>query len=171
MAKYRLQDSVPVQILSRPTGGFFQSMKMTKDEYNKYVMSKSPASPLFRNLLLAFLVGGAICCIGQGLLALYGYFGLSELDAATATSVTLVFLGALLTGLGVYDDLAKFAGAGSLVPITGFANSVASPALEFKTEGIITGMAAKEFIIAGPVIVFGLSTSVIYGLLLVLLGV
>jgi stage V sporulation protein AC len=146
-------------------------MKMTKEEYNKYVNSKSPRSPIWKNMALAFLFGGLICCIGQGFLALFGYFGLDKQDAATSTTITLVFLGALLTGLGVYDDIAKIGGAGTLVPITGFANSVVSPALEFKAEGIITGMAAKMFVIAGPVIVFGVSTSVIYGLLLILLGV
>jgi stage V sporulation protein AC len=145
-------------------------MKMTKEEYGKYVKSKSPPSPILKNLILAFLFGGLICCIGQGFLALFSYFGLGKEDAATSTSITLVFLGALLTGLGVYDDIAKIGGAGTLVPITGFANSVVSPALEFKAEGIITGMAAKMFVIAGPVIVFGISTSVIYGLLLILLG-
>ena len=115
-------------------------------------------------------MGGAICCLGQLLLHLYGRLGLDEQAAATASSITLVFLGAALTGLGVYDDLAKLGGAGTLVPITGFANSVAAPALEFKTEGLITGTAAKMFVIAGPVIVFGVGSSVIYGLILCLLG-
>jgi len=144
-------------------------LKMTKEEYKKYTREKSPASPLPADLLRAFAVGGAICCVGQGLLLFYGSRGLSEKDAATAVSVTLVFLGAFFTGLGLYDDAAKFAGAGTLVPITGFANAVASPALEFKTEGFITGTAAKMFVIAGPVIVYGIGASVIYGVLLMLL--
>ncbi len=145
-------------------------MKMTNEEYNEYLKKMSPPSPLGKDMLKAFLVGGIICCIGQGLIDLWGAFGLSKEDAATATTITLVFLGAFLTGFGLYDSIAKFAGAGTLVPITGFANSVVSPALEFKSEGIITGTAAKMFTISGPVIVFGLSASVIYGIILVLFG-
>ena len=143
---------------------------MTNEEYRRYAGRHMPRSHAGRNCLGAFLVGGAICCLGQLLLNLYGDWGLSEREAATAASVTLVFLGAALTGLGVYDDLARLGGAGTLVPITGFANSVAAPALEFKTEGLITGTAAKMFVIAGPVIVFGVGSSVLYGLLLCLLG-
>ena len=143
---------------------------MTNEEYRKYAGKHAPRSHVGRNCLGAFLVGGAICCLGQALLDLYGAWGLDEQAAAAAESVTLVFLGALLTGLGVYDDLARLGGAGTLVPITGFANSVAAPALEFKTEGLITGTAARMFVIAGPVIVFGISGSVVYGLLLCLLG-
>ena len=145
-------------------------MEMTPDAYQAYVKQMSPPSPLAKNAALAFLTGGAICCLGQLLLNLYGAMELPEKEAATATSITLVFLGAALTGLGVYDDLARLGGAGTLVPITGFANSVAAPALEFKTEGLVTGTAAKMFVIAGPVIVFGVGSSVIYGLLLCLLG-
>lgn len=145
-------------------------MKMTNKEYQEYVKKRSPPSPMGRDVFRAFLVGGLICCLGQGLTALYICLGLEKPDAATATSITLVFLGALSTGLGFYDDLARFAGAGTLVPITGFANAMVSPALEFKSEGFITGMSAKMFTIAGPVIVFGTSASVIYGLLLILFG-
>lgn len=145
-------------------------MKMTNQEYNEYLKKMSPPSPLGKDMLKAFFVGGVICCIGQGLIQMWGSFGLSEQDAATATTITLVFLGAFLTGFGLYDDIAKFAGAGTLVPITGFSNAVVSPALEFKSEGIITGTAAKMFTISGPVIVFGLSASVVYGLILVLCG-
>lgn len=145
-------------------------MKMTNKDYNEYVKKKSPNSPLWTNMIKAFVVGGIICCIGQGLLDGYKALGVSEDIAATCTSITLVFLGVFLTGLKVYDNIAKFAGAGTLVPITGFANSVASPALEFKAEGFITGMAAKMFIIAGPVIVYGISASVICGLILYLFG-
>ncbi len=144
-------------------------MKMTNEEYARFAEKHAPRSPLWRDLLRAFLVGGLICCLGQFLLALWQGAGLDGEAAATACSVTLVFLGAALTGLGVYDRLAKFAGAGTLVPITGFANSVVAPALEFKTEGFITGTAAKMFVIAGPVLVFGLSSSVLYGLVLCLL--
>ena len=143
-------------------------MKMTNEEYLAYVKAKMPSSPTLKNTLRAFLVGGLICCLGQGLTDLYLYLGQGPHEAAAFTSITLIFLGALLTGLGVYDDIAKFAGAGTLVPITGFANSVVSPAVEFKSEGIITGMAAKMFAISGPVIVFGVSVSMIYGVLLIL---
>lgn len=145
-------------------------MKMTNQEYGEYIKKKSPPSPLWSNMLKAFVVGGLICCIGQGLGQLYELAGLSKEDSATLVSMTLIFLGALLTGLGVFDKIAKFTGAGTLVPITGFANSVVSPALEFKSEGLITGTAAKMFIIAGPVIVYGIIASVVYGLILVLLG-
>ncbi len=145
-------------------------MKMTNAEYNEYIKDMAPKSPLAADLAKAFLVGGLICCLGEGLSMLYGdWAGLGEEDAATAVSMTLVFLSALLPGLGVYDKLARFAGAGTLVPITGFANAVVSPALEFKTEGFILGTAVKMFTIAGPVITFGLSASVVYGLILCLL--
>lgn len=145
-------------------------MNMTNDEYKKYAELHAPRSPMTGNLIRAFLVGGAICALGQLITALWGLAGLSERDAATACSITLVFLGALLTGIGIYDDIARFAGAGTLVPITGFANSVAAPALEFKTEGFITGTAVKMFSIAGPVIVYGVSASAVYGLILCLFG-
>lgn len=143
---------------------------MTNEEYKKYAERHAPRSPVGKNLLWAFLIGGLICCLGQFLLNLYTSLGLDEESAATAVSVSLVFLGALLTGFGVYDTIAKRAGAGTLVPITGFANSVVAPALEFKTEGFITGTAVKMFSIAGPVIVFGISASVVYGLILCLIG-
>lgn len=143
-------------------------MKMTNKEYSKYVDKRSPNSPTLRNMIKAFVFGGIICCIGQAIMNGYIIRGLTEESAATATSISLVFLGALLTGLGIYDNIAKFAGAGTLVPITGFANSVVAPALEFKAEGFITGTSVKMFTIAGPVIVFGICSSVIYGLILVL---
>lgn len=141
---------------------------MTNGEYKKYVRRHQPRSPLGRDMLCAFLTGGVICVVGQGVAALWQGAGLSEADAATASSVSLIFLGALLTLLGVYDDLARFAGAGTLVPITGFANAMVAPALEFKREGLITGTAAKMFTIAGPVIVYGTSASVVYALILCL---
>lgn len=143
-------------------------MKMTNREYNEYIRKKQPRSPLFKDMCRAFLVGGLICCVGQVFMQVYGNCGLSETDTAAATSITMVFLGALLTGLGIYDDIARFAGAGTLVPITGFANSMVAPALEFKREGMILGTSAKMFTISGPVIVFGTGASVIIGLILCL---
>ena len=145
-------------------------MHMTNEDYKQYAERHAPRSPVKKNMLNAFWIGGLICCVGQFFLNLYTRFGLDTQAAGTAESITMVFIGAALTGLGIYDDIARVAGAGTLVPITGFANSVAAPALEFKTEGLITGTAAKMFVIAGPVIVYGISASVIYGLLLVLLG-
>lgn len=145
-------------------------MNMTNQDYGDLVNRRSRPSPLWKNLLWAFLVGGAICAAGQGLSTLYQSWGLDKEQAGTAVSVTLIFVTALLTGLGCFDKLAKHAGAGTLVPITGFANAMVSPALEFKSEGLITGSAAKLFVVAGPVLVFGISASVIYGLILCLLG-
>lgn len=145
-------------------------MDMDKEAYRRYAERHAPRSHVRRNAVWAFLVGGLICCLGQFLFGLYTGLGLDEQAVGTAESITLVLLGAALTGLGVYDDLAKKAGAGTLVPITGFANAVAAPALEFKTEGLITGTAAKMFVIAGPVIVYGVGASVIYGLILWLSG-
>ncbi len=141
-------------------------MDMTPKEYQQYVKSRAPKSPLLKNLLIAFLVGGGICCIGQALHDFYASLGLNLEDAGTATSVSLVFLSAVFTALGLYHKLARFAGAGTLVPITGFANSVVSPAIDFHAEGIITGTAVKMFTVAGPVIVFGTAASALYGVLL-----
>ena len=145
-------------------------MNMSKKEYNRYVARLAKKSPLEKDLLNSFLIGGLICVVGQLILNGYTALELSEQDAAAATSVSLVFLSAVLTALSVYDDLAKIAGAGTLVPITGFANAVVSPAIEFKAEGFVTGMAAKMFIIAGPVIVYGTVASVLYGVILVIFG-
>ena len=145
-------------------------MNMTPKEYNRYVARLAKKSPLGKDLLNSFLIGGLICVVGQLILNGYTALDLSEQDAAAATSVSLVFLSAVLTALSVYDDLAKIAGAGTLVPITGFANAVVSPAIEFKAEGFVTGMAAKMFIIAGPVIVYGTVASVLYGIILVIFG-
>ena len=144
-------------------------MKMTKREYADYVKAKMPKSPLGKDLLCAFLIGGAICCVGQGFLDLYTALGAEEAAASSWVCITMVFIGVFYTGIGVYDRLAKHGGAGTLVPVTGFANAVASPALEFKTEGFITGLAAKIFTIAGPVITYGILASVIYGVILCLL--
>ena len=138
---------------------------MTEKEYGKLVENMSPKSPLGRDCLGAFLIGGGICALGQLIMNLYSSLGLGETEAGTAMSMTLVALSALLTGLSLYDNIAKVAGAGTLVPITGFANSVAAPAVEFKTEGFILGVGAKMFTIAGPVIVYGVSASVVYGLI------
>ena len=143
-------------------------MNMTPKEYNRYVARLAKKSPLGKDLLNSFLIGGLICVVGQLILNGYTALELSEQDAAAATSVSLVFLSAVLTALSV--DLAKIAGAGTLVPITGFANAVVSPAIEFKAEGFVTGMAAKMFIIAGPVIVYGTVASVLYGVILVIFG-
>ena len=138
---------------------------MTHEEYGKLVKDMAPKSPIFKDCLFAFLIGGLICAIGQAFLNLYTYLGLAETDAGTATSMTLVAISAILTGFGLYDNIAKYAGAGTLVPITGFANAVVSPAIEFKTEGFILGVGAKMFTIAGPVIVYGVSASVVYGII------
>lgn len=143
---------------------------MNSKQYNRYVARLSPKSKVWKNTCFAFLIGGAICTLGQLLLVAFGAVGLDKDAAGTATSCALVFLSALTTGLSWYDDLAKLGGAGTLVPITGFANSMVSAAMEFKTEGYILGLGAKMFSIAGPVIVYGISASVIYGILLFLLG-
>lgn len=136
---------------------------MTEKEYDQLVQQMSPKSHLYKDCLCAFLIGGLICTLGQLLITGYTQLGLEKIDASTAASMTLVALSALLTGLGVYDDIAKYAGAGTLVPITGFANAISAAAVEFKTEGFITGVGAKMFTIAGPVIVYGTAASVIYG--------
>ncbi len=125
----------------------------------------SPNSKSWIDIPKAFVIGGIICCIGQGLTDLYGNAGFDDKTAAAWTSVTLVFLSALLTGLGLYEKIAKHGGAGTLVPITGFANAVVSPALEFKAEGFVLGVGAKIFAIAGPVILYGTAASVLYGLI------
>jgi len=138
---------------------------MTNREYDRLVKDISPRSPIGKNCLFAFVIGGLICTVGQVLINGYTALGLEKTDASTAASMTLVVISAFLTGLSLYDDIAKHAGAGTLVPITGFANSVAAPAVEFKTEGFILGVGAKMFTIAGPVIVYGVSASVVYGLI------
>jgi stage V sporulation protein AC len=138
---------------------------MTEKQYGKLVDELSPKSPMGWDCVAAFVVGGAICTLGQVLINLYTQFGMEKQDASTAASMSLVVLSALFTGLSLYDNLAKYAGAGTLVPITGFANSIAAPAVEFKTEGFILGVGAKMFTIAGPVIVYGVSASVVYGII------
>ena len=136
---------------------------MTEKQYGALVARMAPKSPMWRDCLNAFWIGGLICVVGQIFTNCYGAWGLEKQDAGTAASMTLVALSALLTGLSVYDDIAKHAGAGTLVPITGFANAIAAPAVEFKTEGFVLGVGAKMFTIAGPVIVYGLAASVVYG--------
>ena len=138
---------------------------MTDKQYDALVKQMSPKSPLGKDCLNAFWVGGLICVLGQFFINIYSAWGLGKEDAGTAASMTLVVLSALLTGLSLYDNIAKHAGAGTLVPITGFANSITAPAVEFKTEGFILGVGAKMFTIAGPVIVYGVSASVVYGLI------
>lgn len=141
-------------------------MKQDKNEYKKYVEQKSPKPTYLKNYIMAFLVGGLICCIGQGINDFYmNVINLDKLDASSSTSMTLIFLGAILTGFGVYDLIGKFAGAGSIIPITGFANSIVSPAMEFKKEGYVMGVGANLFKIAGPVLVYGVSSSIICGLI------
>ena len=143
-------------------------MEMSPQEYQQYVKRKAPKSPIFKDTALAFLVGGAICALGQLIQNGYVSLGMERINAGTATSVTLIFLSALLTGLNLYNSLARYAGAGTLVPIAGFANAVVSPAIDFKSEGFVTGMAAKMFTVAGPVIVFGTLASAVYGVVLML---
>ena len=138
---------------------------MTEREYGKIVKEMSPKSPVWKDLLMAFLVGGLICTLGQVFMNWYAKLGLEQEMAGTAASMSLVALSALLTGLSLYDNIAKYAGAGTLVPITGFANSIAAPAVEFRTEGFVLGVAAKMFQIAGPVIVYGTAASVVYGII------
>lgn len=138
---------------------------MDKKEYEKLVGRKTPTSKLFVNSAKAFVIGGAICTFGQLLFTLYEPLGLTKDMTGAAVSVTLVFLGVLLTGLGIYPKIAKHAGAGTIVPITGFANSVASPAIEAKTEGLVMGVGAKIFTIAGPVIVYGVLAATVCGVI------
>ena len=140
-------------------------MDMTPKEYQDYVAKKAKKSPIVKDTILAFLIGGAICTLGQGITALWAAAGLDKEAAGTATSVSLVFLSVLLTGLNLYNKIGRFGGAGTLVPITGFANAVSAPAIDFRAEGIVTGMAAKMFVVAGPVIVFGTVASVVYGVI------
>ena len=149
-----------------PKGVFL--MNMSKKEYNAYVQRLAPKSPIWKDLLNAFWTGGLICVLGQLIQNGWAAAGLDKDAAGSATAISLIFLSAVLTALSVYNCIAKFAGAGTLVPITGFANSVVSPAMEYRSEGLVTGMAAKMFTIAGPVIVYGTVASVIYGVIYLL---
>ena len=140
-------------------------MSISKKQYDNMVKKASPPSRVIRNIVFAFLIGGIICTLGQIVNMCYNFYFKSTEETATLTSMTMIFLGALLTGLNVYDDIAKYGGAGTLVPITGFANSIVSPAIEFRTEGYILGVGANMFKIAGPVLVYGISSSVVYGMI------
>lgn len=137
---------------------------MTEKQYAKLVAEMNPKSPMGKDAFNAFWIGGVICTLGQVFQNLYSFWGLEEKTASLSASLTLICLSALLTGLSLYDDIARYAGAGTLVPITGFANSITAPAVEFKTEGYILGVGGKMFTIAGPVIVYGLAASAVYGL-------
>jgi len=138
---------------------------ITKKQYSELVKQNSPNSTLFKDSLLAFLIGGTICTLGQLINFAWQKLNLSIEDTSALTSASMIFLGAILTGIGIYDNIARYGGGGTLVPITGFANSIVSPAIEYQTEGYILGVGAKMFIIAGPVLVYGISASIIYGLI------
>ena len=140
-------------------------MDLSNKKYKEMAEKKSPPSPIIKNCIMAFLIGGAICALGQGIINFFMARGMEFEDASCMASCSLVFLSVLLTGLNIYGKIAKHAGAGTLVPITGFANAVAAPALEFKSEGLILGLGAKMFVIAGPVLVYGITASVIYGVI------
>ena len=145
-------------------------MKNEKITYKKYAEQKAEKSPLWKDCFLAFLFGGGICLFGQGLFSLYAFLGCSEKTAGILVSVTLIFLAALFTGIGIFDRIARIAGAGTLVPITGFANAMASPAIDAKAEGWILGVGAKTFNVAGPVILYGTLASVLYGVIYYIFG-
>lgn len=140
-------------------------IKLSKSQYTEIYKQASEKTKWYITIPKAFLIGGLICTLGEALLNMYAHFGFSEKNAGTATSITLILMSAILTGFGLYDKIAKHGGAGTLVPITGFANSVVAPAIEFKTEGLVTGLGSKIFIISGPVILFGTLASVVYGLI------
>lgn len=137
----------------------------TKQEYSDYVDKKSPNSPILKNCFNAFWVGGLICSIGQIIMDFCEYQGMDKTSSSTVVSIILIAISAILTGLNIFNKIGKFAGAGSLIPITGFANSIVSPAIEYKSEGYVMGVGGKMFTVAGPVLVFGISTSVIIGII------
>lgn len=145
-------------------------MKMTNKQYKEYLKEKDPKSPVVKNTVLAFLVGGAICAVGQGAKLAFTELGVNEEHVKMAMPMALILLAAIFTALGLYDKLAKHAGAGTLVPITGFSNAIVAPAMEFKSEGLVMGMSARMFIVAGPVLVYGIAVSVVYGLVLYIVG-
>ncbi|ACL69462.1 stage V sporulation protein AC [Halothermothrix orenii] len=147
-----------------------KNINKTKDEYTRMVKSNQPPINKFKNIIKAYIVGGLICVLGQGLWQLFMLFNMSQTDAGTMSTVTLIFLGGLLTGIGVYDEIGQFAGAGSIVPVTGFANAMVSPALEYKQDGYILGLGAKLFTVAGPVLTYGMVSAFIIGLLKVIMG-
>lgn len=143
----------------------------TSKNYQEYVNQKSPNSPILKNCFNSFWVGGLICTIGQFIMEICKYNGLDKTASGTIVSISLIFLSAFLTSLNIFNKIGKFAGAGSLIPITGFANSIVSPAMEYKSEGYVLGVGAKMFTVAGPVLVYGISTSVIIGLFYLLFNV
>ena len=137
----------------------------TNKEYQEYVKQKSPNSPIFKNCFNSFWVGGLICALGQIIMEICKYRGLDIEMSGTVVSISLIFLSAFLTSLNIFNKIGKFAGAGSLVPITGFANSIVSPSIEYKSEGYVMGVGAKMFTVAGPVLVYGISTAILVGLI------
>ena len=143
---------------------------MDKQEYKEYVEGKAKKSPILKDTAFAFFIGGLICLIGQLFMDLYLYLGIEKQNASTLASITIIFITVLLTGIGIFDNIAKFAGAGTFVPISGFANSISSQAIDSKSEGYILGVGAKIFTIAGPVILYGLFSGVIYGVIYYLVG-
>lgn len=142
----------------------------TQEEYKKYVDKKSPNSPILKNCFNSFFVGGLICSLGQFIMDICMFNGISKDTSGTIVSISLIFISAFLTSINIFNKIGKFAGAGSLVPITGFANSIVSPAMEYKSEGYIMGVGSKMFTIAGPVLVYGISSSIIVGLLYIIFG-
>jgi len=144
---------------------------MNKKEYSEYVKSKAQKSPIIKNCTFAFLIGGLICLLGHGLKNLFLYLDMDERTASSLVSVTLIFVTVLLTGIGIFDNIARVAGAGTVVPITGFANAISSSAIDNKSEGFVLGVGAKIFTVAGPVIVFGLLSGAIYGVIYYAVGV
>ncbi|MBP7174789.1 MAG: stage V sporulation protein AC [Thermoclostridium sp.] len=144
--------------------------KRTKQEYKKWSQQQAPKTKKAKNLLLAFLIGGIICTIGQLILNLLLGAGMSKDDASAITTLTMIFIGAFLTGINVYDNIGRIGGAGAAIPVTGFANSIVSPAMEYKKEGYVMGVGAKMFLIAGPVLVYGIVTSILAGILYYLFG-
>ena len=145
-------------------------MNLDSKSYKKYAKERAKKSPLAKDSLMAFLIGGAICMLGQAIMTIYKAVGVPDDMANSLVPVTLIFLAALFTGIGIFDNLAKIAGAGTLVPITGFANAVVSPAIDNKSEGFIMGVGAKMFVVAGPVIVYGIISSVLYGIVYYIVG-
>lgn len=145
------------------------TLNITKKEYSELSSKITPKPNALKNSIRAFWVGGLICAIGQVIVNLFKYAGLSQQDASSAATAVLIIIGAVLTGLGVYDTIGKYAGAGSIIPVTGFSNSIVSPAIEFKREGYVMGVGSKLFTVAGPVLVYGISTSIIVGLIYYLL--
>jgi stage V sporulation protein AC len=149
---------VAKQSLRKPT------IAVTPEQYKPLAQQFTPKPTIVKNVVRAFAVGGIICAIGQVIINLYVTFGLALIEASTAATATMIFIGAFLTGLGIYDEIGKFGGAGSIVPVTGFANSIVSPAMEYKREGYVLGVGAKLFTVAGPVLVYGVATSIVIGI-------